>query len=162
MDFALILSPSCSSAFFPFIFQHGHPGANVFPSCGSSIWNPNSHKPTAPVWTHPNADRSQPDVHEYENQNTARNFHRHHSLSSPGRRPPVGDMHFGSYNRYDTSPMTTSPDRSTKMIDKSETTNSPIVIHDSPSPSVITISSSSESSNSLDITGGFLFLCLKD
>ena len=115
------------------------------PNHGSSIWNP-----TAPMWKPTGASKSQLEHTEYESENPVRLFHPH-GLSSPGRRPPVGDNHFSSCNHFDTSPMTTSPDRSVKL--KSKAASSPILIHDSPSPSVITISSSSDRSNSLDITG---------
>ena len=115
----------------------------MFPtSLSSSIWNPAAHKPAA-AWKYPSTTSQ-----DYELSNF-----KHPSLSSPGRRPPVGDINFGSHN-HSLSPMqVVSPERVLKMTEKPRTLGSPIVITDSPSPSVITISSSSDRSNSLDITG---------
>ena len=116
-------------------------------SLSSSIWNPSTYRPPAPAWRYPTATRTHADNHDYEF-----NF-KHPGLSSPGRRPPVRDMRF-SHSHCDLSPMvTSSPERILKMVEKSKPVCSPIVIPDSPSPSVITISSSSDRSNSLDITG---------
>ncbi len=117
-------------------------------SLSSSIWNPSTYRPSAPAWRYPSATRTHLDNQDYEF-----NF-KHPGLSSPGRRPPVGDMNFGSHSHcQDLSPMVTSPERTLRIAAKPKTVCSPIVIHDSPSPSVITISSSSDRSNSLDITG---------
>ena len=118
-------------------------------SLSSSIWNPTTYRPSAPAWKYPSSTRTQLDNQEY-NLPTFK----HPCLSSPGRRPPVSGMNFASRNYRDLSPMqVASPHHGLKMAEKSRTICSPIVIPDSPSPSVITISSSSDRSNSLDITG---------
>lgn len=122
-------------------------------SLSSSIWNPKTYRPSAPAWKYPTGTtRTHLDNQEYELPTFC--------LSSPGRRPPVTDMSFGSHDlvcSQDISPMLMSPDRSLKMAEKPKTVCSPIVIPDSPSPSVITISSSSDRSNSLDITGKYRY-----
>lgn len=118
-------------------------------SLSSSIWNPTTYRPSAPAWKYPSSTRTHLENQEYELPTF-----KHPCLSSPGRRPPVSDVNFGSHNYRDFSPMqVVSPHHGLKMAEKPRTVCSPIVIPDSPSPSVITISSSSDRSNSLDITG---------
>ena len=74
-------------------------------SFGPSIWNPTTYRPSAPAWKYPGATRTHQDHQEYELPNF-----QHPNLSSPGRRPPVGDISM-SHSLRDSPMQVISPDR---------------------------------------------------
>ncbi|XP_046862131.1 homeodomain-interacting protein kinase 3-like isoform X3 [Xenia sp. Carnegie-2017] len=123
-----------------------HSGEAMLPGLRSSVWNPPALRPFAPIWKYPFAPQMNIDNKEYDLNNFP-------NLSSPGRRPPISDIKMTDGSTRDHSPMLMSPGATWNVTDTSKTLDSPILIPDSPSPSVITISSSSDRSNSCDFSG---------
>ena len=128
------------------ILQSHHSGEAMLPGLRSSVWNPPALRPSAPMWKYPFAPQMNIDNKEYDLNNFP-------NLSSPGRRPPISDIKLTDGSTRDHSPMLMSPGATWNVTDTSKTLDSPILIPDSPSPSVITISSSSDRSNSCDFSG---------